>query len=167
MKFDKAIVLAGSKIRDQLAVRKHEEDISKLLETREAILESWSADQLIIEERARELLRKAELGEVITREELSKFNARDKNEDNIWRNNTLGLDKASLDATNKKIEAAEAMRLTAEKSRLTRFLEMIEEDKVSDYAIRGAGFKVRLADLFMLGSDSAGQEDDDAAEQTA
>lgn len=167
MKFNTATILLGSRVRDRLAVRKHEEDISKLLETREAILQSWSNDQPIIEERARELLRKAELGEVITREDLRQIPLRDQSEENPYRNNSLGLDKQSLDATNKKVEAAEAMRVTAEKSRLTRFLEMVEEDKISDYAIQGAGFKVRLADLFLLGLDEEERLSKDADEQTA
>jgi hypothetical protein len=164
MKFSKETVLAGSRIVDGIAVRSKEMELKKLYETRERILEQWHADQIEIEKRAREILEAAQRGEVFGRDVLDKAFLRE--DGPRWGQQYLGLDQQSLDKVERQTREAEERleKLRITPSDLTRFLEAIEDDKISDYAIKGAGFKVRLADLVLLGLE---QEKQDAEEQTA
>lgn len=163
MKFNKATVLAGSRIRDGVAIRAQEMELKKLYETRERILEQWHADQAEIEKRALKILEAAQRGEVFLKGTLEKAFLREDGPQ--WGQQYLGLDQKSLDATTQKTMAAEERlkKLQAGGSDLTRFLEVIEDDKITDYAIKGAGFKVRLADLVLLGLEAEG----DAGVETA
>lgn len=164
MKFNKATVLAGSRIVDGIAVRKQEMHLTNLYQTRERILEQWHADQVEIEKRARAILEAAQRGDVFDRDVLDHAFLRE--DGPRWGQQYLGLDQKSLDKITEQTIAAEQEleKLQSTPSDLTRFLEAVEDDKISDYAIKGAGFKARLADLVLLGLE---QEKQDAEEQTA
>ncbi|QPX62612.1 hypothetical protein SEA_WOLLYPOG_60 [Arthrobacter phage Wollypog] len=151
MKYKKEILIAGAHALRRRKVAALNEEQRKNFEEEERILQQYADDQPLIEERANKLMLIAQDGEPITAESLKTiFQVTQRDWPKV---RTLGLDKERLDLVRKRIEdkEAEIISLEEEPLHIVEFLEAIEDDMVSDYGLKQAGFSVRTAELITLG----------------
>jgi hypothetical protein len=138
MKYDKKILIAGAVALNAEAVEKIRAELVGQYEAELKILERYAEDQPKIEAVAREIVRKAEDGEEITDDFLKKaFEV-----PNGRGSRSLGLDSSDYKRVQANIVRLEEQFNVAENhsSPLVEFLNIVEDDFVSDYGLKMAGF---------------------------
>ncbi len=165
MRYKKEILIAGA----QAIRRERSAELSKKqkenFEVEERILQQYTDDQPEIEKIARRIVQMAENAEEITSDFLT--NAfRTPTADRRMR--TLGLDREALNRNDEKIKKVDESIEALEKEPLllVEFLEAIEDDMVSDYGLKQAGFSIRTSELITKGMEEL-RADKEAERQTA
>lgn len=171
MRYKKEILIAGATAIRRQRVENLEAEQRENYEEEERLLQQYNDDQPQIEKIAREILRKAENGEELSSEYVAEA-FKIKTSPNGHYSRTLGLDKHTLAKVTRRIKEVERKMVALEEEplALVEFLNAIEDDLVSDYGIKAAGFSVKTAELLTQGLKEIRREKDperQAAEESA
>jgi hypothetical protein len=170
MRYKKEIIIAGAHALRREKVAKLHEEQRENFEKEEKILQQYTDDQPKIEEIAAKITHMAENGEEITSEFLK--TAFQVAGEHPMHPRTLGLNKGWYDKIQKNITRTEneISELENEPLRIVDFLNAIEDDMVSDYGLKQAGFSINTSELVTKGLEeirAAKTAERQAAEETA